>query len=119
MRVSYTSPHNSFTPKISVGVDGVCDRLDFSPSLFKNCCVEFTSQSSFRTWVVREFVGRTLFAPTLRAFDSLLELKFPIYRKLSPTQIVGSLVSECMFHRSRKIDKRTLMGEKTDSGIIE
>ena len=118
MRVSYTSPHNSFTPKISVGVDGVCDRLDFSPSLFKNCCVEFSSQF-LRTWVVREFVGRTLFAPTLRVFDSLLELKFPKYRKLSPTQIVGSLVSECIFDRSRKIDKRTLMGEKTDSGIIE
>ena len=96
-----------------VGVDGVCDRLDFSSSLFKNCCVEFSSQSSFRPWVVRELVGRTLFAPTLlQAFNSLLKLKSLKYRKLSPTQIVGSRVSECIFHRSRKTDKRTLMGVK-------
>ena len=67
-------------------VDGVCDKLGFSPSRLKSSRVTFSSQSSIRTGVVRYLAGRSLF---LRAFDSLMKLKSPKIRKISPTQIFG------------------------------
>ena len=74
------------------------DRLGFSASRFKNCCVKFSFQSSIRI-PVRGSTSRTLFGLSLRTFSSLMKPKSPKIGKKAPDE--GSKMLIHAFHASR------------------